>query len=78
MRVSALGANWLDNGTAVAELVVCADGDMCAVVHCGHTNGVVTMWSPNMSAPVVKQLCHRGPVNGPPISTPLMPDAPSR
>mmetsp|Transcript_23671 Transcript_23671/g.39710 ORF Transcript_23671/g.39710 Transcript_23671/m.39710 type:complete len:538 (-) Transcript_23671:220-1833(-) len=28
----------------------------------GHYNGVVTMWSPNMSAPLVRMLCHRGPV----------------
>lgn len=25
--------------------------------------GVVTMWTPNISTPVVKMLCHRGPVN---------------
>ena len=25
--------------------------------------GTATMWSPNMSAPLVKMLCHRGPVN---------------
>ena len=33
-----------------------------AVLHCGHTNGTVTLWTPNMSTFVVKQLCHRGPV----------------
>eukprot|EP00741_Cyanophora_paradoxa_P008656 tig00001366_g8379.t1 len=33
-----------------------------AVVHMGHNNGVVTLWSPNMSAPLVKVLAHRGPV----------------
>ena len=33
-----------------------------AVVHLGHTNGTVTLWTPNMTSPVVKMLCHRGPV----------------
>lgn len=33
-----------------------------AVLCCGHTNGVVTMWTPNLSAPAAKMLVHRGPV----------------
>lgn len=33
-----------------------------AVLHLGHNNGTVTLWSPNMSAPLVKMLCHRGAV----------------
>ena len=32
-----------------------------AVLCLGHSNGYVTMWTPNMSLPVVKMLCHRGP-----------------
>ena len=28
----------------------------------GHGNGVVTLWSPNMGTPLVKMLCHRGPI----------------
>jgi U3 small nucleolar RNA-associated protein 7 len=34
-----------------------------AVVLCGHAGGTVTMWSPNMTTPLVKMLCHRGPVH---------------
>jgi hypothetical protein len=30
-----------------------------AVMHLGHSNGVVSMWTPNMSTPVVKMLCHK-------------------
>eukprot|EP00055_Hartaetosiga_balthica_P007218 m.24476 g.24476 ORF g.24476 m.24476 type:complete len:567 (+) comp5657_c0_seq1:88-1788(+) len=33
-----------------------------AVMHLGHTNGTVTLWTPNMREPVVKMLCHRSPV----------------
>ena len=29
------------------------------VMHLGHSNGVVSMWTPNMSTPVVKMLCHK-------------------
>ena len=31
-----------------------------AVIHCGHMNGVVTLWSPANSEYLVKMLCHRG------------------
>ena len=30
-----------------------------AVMNLGHSNGVVSMWTPNMSTPVVKMLCHK-------------------
>lgn len=33
-----------------------------AVLCAGHTNGNVTMWTPNHATPVVKMLCHRGAV----------------
>ncbi|KAI4127722.1 MAG: hypothetical protein LQ347_004481 [Umbilicaria vellea] len=33
-----------------------------AVLHVGHQNGTVTLWSPNSSTPLVKLLAHRGPV----------------
>jgi U3 small nucleolar RNA-associated protein 7 len=33
-----------------------------AIVHLGHANGTMTLWSPNMSSPHVKLLAHRGPV----------------
>ena len=34
------------------------NGVMCL----GHGNGTVAMWSPNLTAPLVKMLCHRGPL----------------
>ncbi|RCH91842.1 Small subunit (SSU) processome component, partial [Rhizopus stolonifer] len=33
-----------------------------AVIHLGHQNGTVTLWSPSMPSPLVKMQCHRGPV----------------
>ncbi|CDR98627.1 hypothetical protein [Sporisorium scitamineum] len=37
---------------------------LTAVLHLGHTNGTVTLWTPNLSTPAVKMLAHRGPVTG--------------
>lgn len=33
-----------------------------AILHTGHSNGVVNLWTPNMSEPAVRMLCHRGPI----------------
>ena len=33
-----------------------------AILHVGHQNGTVTLWSPNSTTPHVKLLAHRGPV----------------
>ncbi len=33
-----------------------------AILHMGHQNGTVTLWSPNSTEPLVKLLAHRGPV----------------
>lgn len=34
-----------------------------AVLCLGHNNGTVTMWTPNITTPVVKMLCHKGAVS---------------
>ena len=33
-----------------------------AIIHVGHSNGTVTLWSPNMTTPLVKMFTHHGPV----------------
>lgn len=33
-----------------------------AIIHLGHNNGTVTLWSPNMPTPLVKMFTHKGPV----------------
>ena len=33
-----------------------------AIIHVGHQNGSVTLWSPNSTTPLVKMLAHKGPV----------------
>ncbi|XP_030889139.1 WD repeat-containing protein 46 isoform X2 [Leptonychotes weddellii] len=33
-----------------------------AVIHLGHSNGIVSLWSPAMKEPLAKILCHRGGV----------------
>jgi len=40
-----------------------------AIIHLGHSNGTVSLWSPNMGHPLVKVLCHRGPVRSLAIDT---------
>jgi U3 small nucleolar RNA-associated protein 7 len=33
-----------------------------AIIHLGHSNGTVNLWSPNMPTPLVKWFTHHGPV----------------
>ena len=33
-----------------------------AIIHVGHQNGTVSLWSPNTTTPLVRMLPHRGPV----------------
>ncbi|CAB4490264.1 BING4CT-domain-containing protein [Rhizophagus irregularis] len=74
LLVSVGSAGWLkyqdtSTGKLVAELRTklggcdaIAQNPWNAIMHLGHYNGTVTLWSPNMSTPLVKMLTHKGPV----------------
>ncbi|KAL2872778.1 WDR46/Utp7 family WD40 repeat domain-containing protein [Aspergillus lucknowensis] len=48
--------------TKVGAPTALAQNPWNAIMHVGHQNGTVTLWSPNTEAPLVKALVHRGPV----------------
>ncbi|KAI1449551.1 BING4CT-domain-containing protein [Annulohypoxylon stygium] len=59
----------VSTGQLVAEMptklgapVSLAQNPYNAVLHTGHQNGTVTLWSPNSQEPLVKLLAHKGPV----------------
>ena len=65
------GVRWQDTstGTLVAQAgtkqgapTALAQNPYNAMLHVGHQNGTVSLWSPSSPTPAVKMLCHRGPV----------------
>uniref|UniRef100_A0A6A7G7H8 BING4CT-domain-containing protein n=1 Tax=Hirondellea gigas TaxID=1518452 RepID=A0A6A7G7H8_9CRUS len=51
-----------EHRTRLGSCNVIAHNPYNAIVHLGHHGGTVTLWSPNMTTPVVKMLCHKGPI----------------
>lgn len=48
--------------TKTGRLDVMCQNPHNAIIHLGHHNGTVTLWSPNQKEALVKMLCHQGGV----------------
>ncbi|XP_041860634.1 WD repeat-containing protein 46 [Melanotaenia boesemani] len=48
--------------TKTGRLDVMCQNSYNAIIHLGHPNGTVTLWSPNQKEALVKMLCHQGGV----------------
>ncbi|XP_062248887.1 WD repeat-containing protein 46 [Platichthys flesus] len=48
--------------TKTGRLDVMCQNPRNAIIHLGHSNGTVTLWSPNQREALVKMLCHHGGV----------------
>eukprot|EP00388_Colpodella_angusta_P017140 GDKJ01042450.1.p1 GENE.GDKJ01042450.1~~GDKJ01042450.1.p1 ORF type:complete len:586 (-),score=140.36 GDKJ01042450.1:67-1632(-) len=52
-----------DHNTRLGPPTALAQSANNAVMHVGHNNGQVTLWTPNMPTPVAKMFAHRGAVS---------------
>lgn len=57
-----------EHRTGLGPCSTMAQNSLTAVIHLGHSNGTVTLWTPNLTSPALKMLAHRGPVSGISIS----------
>jgi len=48
--------------THLGKLDIMCQNPSNAVLCCGHSKGIVTMWTPNIKDPVAKMLCHKQPL----------------
>ncbi|KAL8806385.1 MAG: hypothetical protein Q9200_005065 [Gallowayella weberi] len=56
------GATLTEIPTKLGATTAMTQNPSNAILHLGHQNGTVTLWSPNSTTPLVKLLAHRGPV----------------
>ncbi|KAL8736433.1 MAG: hypothetical protein Q9166_000225 [cf. Caloplaca sp. 2 TL-2023] len=56
------GATLTEIPTKLGTTTAMTQNPSNAILHLGHQNGTVTLWSPNSTTPLVKLLAHRGPV----------------
>ncbi|XP_064395157.1 uncharacterized protein LOC135342363 [Halichondria panicea] len=58
-----------EHRTKMGSLRCMAHNPHNGIVHLGHQNGTVTLWSPNMHTSLVKLLCHQAPLTAIAIET---------
>jgi U3 small nucleolar RNA-associated protein 7 len=51
-----------EHRTRMGDCDVMRQNPSNAVMHLGHTNGTVSLWSPTMTSALVKVQCHNGPI----------------
>ena len=51
-----------EHKTRLGECNVMAQNPQNAIIQLGHNNGMVTLWSPNMTTALVKMHCHNAPI----------------
>lgn len=56
------GTKVVELRTKLGECKVLTTNPRNGIAFLGHSNGTVTMWSPNVTTPHVKMLCHKAPV----------------
>jgi U3 small nucleolar RNA-associated protein 7 len=56
------GENVAEHRTRLGECDCLRANPWNAVLHLGHADGAVTLWTPNLAEPVAKLLCHKGAV----------------
>ncbi|XP_070532096.1 WD repeat-containing protein 46-like isoform X1 [Ptychodera flava] len=59
---TSIGKEVISFPTRQGRLNVMTQNPHNAIIHLGHPNGTVTLWSPNMKQPLVKMLCHKAAV----------------
>lgn len=52
-----------EHRTRLGRCTIMEQNPWNGVMHLGHNNGTVTLWSPSQGTPLVKMLCHKGPVS---------------
>jgi len=57
---TSIGKEVSGTATKMGRLDIMAANPQSAVVHLGHPNGIVTLWTPSMKEPAAKVLCHAG------------------
>ena len=57
-----LGKMLAQHRTKLGPLKTLSFSPSNGVVFLGHQSGTVSLWTPNLSTPAVKLLCHRGPI----------------